>query len=608
MRCAGNICVVMARLGCLMLCLAIPVLASAESAVKKEVAFSYTGDVGYGNEVCVLGDHPQLGGGNAVRAPKLAWTPGNVWQGKVSLEAGTTFSYQFVSRDFAVGSWGDSANSTPLGTAQSTTTPGHVAPPWGSKCVVYRSDFAQVFLLYRDLTHGGSWTQVQMRAVGPGRTLTEQTFRVDGLAPSGSELEFVFHDGNGTWDNAPAPPSGTAQGAAPAVPVPYQGLSGPFNYRTRLDVCAVQDGGVYNYLPSSSISAPRFETRNIGSTVAGIPGRPITILLPRGYDENVCKRYPVIYFHDGQNVFFPGGAFGTWDADRIANYETAQGRMRECIVVAVPNGNDYGSNRIAEYLPDGDSVLYAGTTYAGKASAYLQFLLDNVMPTLDFNFRTLGNAPNTLTAGSSMGGLVSDYIGFAKSDRFGGIGIFSPAYWAAPNWVALRDAAPKLPLCRYLYMGTAESSTGESSSEVYWRGALQAYDAWLRVGHSVNGDLVFEGGAGEAHNEPAWSRRLPAFFAFALDPMREASPLAQELFPPKARLASVDGANATLEYLGIMGASQSMQQSTDLQSWSTTPLPAETELWQTRQAVIPLPGPHPPRMFWRVKQEAWLGN
>ncbi len=398
--------------------------AMAESAVRKEIDFTITADVGFGKEVCVSGAHPLLGGGNLLKAPKLSWTPGNIWRGKIALEAGTAFSYQFISRDFAPVAWTQTTNFTNLGTAQTTSTPAHVAPPWGGKSILYRSTFAQPRILFRDLTHGGNWTEQILQPIGPGRTPAEQTFRVDGIALSGSELEFVFHNGAGIFDNAPAPPSNAPQGAAPAVPAPYSGMNPPYNYRSSLDVFIVQDGSLFNYLPTAAPSAPRFETREISSTIAGVPGRPITILLPRGYDQNPQKRYPVVYFHDGQNVFFPGGPFGVWDADRIARYETSQGRMRETILVSIPNGNAYGSNRLNEYLPTGETILYAGTTYTGNATAFMNFLLANVLPTLDVNYRTLPDPANTMTFGSSMGGLFSDHLAFTHPNRFGAAGIF----------------------------------------------------------------------------------------------------------------------------------------------------------------------------------------
>ncbi|MFO1489368.1 MAG: alpha/beta hydrolase-fold protein [Kiritimatiellia bacterium] len=369
----------------------------------------------------------------------------------------------------------------------------------------------------------------------------------------------------------------------------------------------VQDGQVFNYLPPAAVSAPRVEVRTVASTVPGIPGRPVTLLLPRGYDQNTAKRYPVVLLHDGQNMFFPGGPFGTWDADRIAGYETAQGRMRETILAAIPNGNDYGSNRLSEYLPTGDTLVYSGTSYSGAGADYARFLLDNVMPTIDVHYRTLGGAPDTLTAGSSMGGLFADYLSHRHSDRFGAAGIFSPAYWAAPAWIAQRDASPRLPLRRYLYMGTAESSTGESSSQVYWAGALQAYDVWVRQGHSVQGDLLFEGGAGASHNESAWSLHLPAFFSFALDPAREATPLALTLYPPAIRVTSVGGTPpmARVTYPSLMGVAQELESGGDLTTWNASPLPAESELWAERQVELPADSAPGQPWFGRLKNTSW---
>ena len=585
----------------------LPLFAVAESAVLKDVEFSITADVGFGNEVCVLGDHPLLGGGNPLRAPKLAWTPGNVWRGRIALEAATSFTCRYISRSYAVANWPSTSNQTPLGSPFPMTSPDHPLPPWTAKTVLYRTSWPEPRLLYRDMTHNGAWTDAAMTVVAPGRVPGEQTFGVTGLAASGALLEFVFHNGGGLYDNAPAPPSGTAQGAAPAVPAPYQGLGGPYNYRTALDVMLVQDGQVFNYVPPSSVSAPRTEVRAIGSTAPNIPGRTVTLLLPRGYDQNTTKHYPVVLFHDGQNVFFPGGPFGTWDADRIATYETAQGRMREAILVAIPNGNDIGSNRLNEYLPDGDSIEYAGTPYTGRAAAYLQFILDNLMPALDTHYRTLGDAPNTVVAGSSMGGLVTDYLTLERSDRFGAAGIFSPAYWAAPNWVAARDAAAKRALRRYLYMGTAESSTGESSSQIYWSGALQACDTWIRAGHAINGDLVFEGGAGATHTESAWSLRLPPFFQFALEPTREANPLALALYPPSIRVTSVGGSppSARVAYPALMGVTQELETGGNLAAWDATPLPAGSELWAEREVEVPADVPAGSTWYGRLKNTTW---
>jgi predicted alpha/beta superfamily hydrolase len=309
-----------------------------------------------------------------------------------------------------------------------------------------------------------------------------------------------------------------------------------------------------------------------------------------------------VLFQDGQNVFSPGGPFGSWDADLIAAHETAQGRMRESILVAIPNGNAYGSDRLHEYTPTGDTVgPYLGNFYLGRGAAYAAYLVQDVLPALRARFRILGEPQHVVVAGSSMGGLAADYVSFLHSDRIGVAGIFSPAYWAARNWVAARDAGPRLPVRRYIYMGTQESSTGESSSDVYWRGAIAAYDKYLRDGHAVNDELMFEGGLGASHNEAAWSRRLPGFFAFALDPWREAQPLALELFPPTLEI-SASAARPTaarLSFLSLLGMHQELEQSSDMVTWRSGTVSKPQLPWET--ATFDVDYPAQGGMFWRLR-------
>jgi predicted alpha/beta superfamily hydrolase len=364
----------------------------------------------------------------------------------------------------------------------------------------------------------------------------------------------------------------------------------------------VQDGQVYGYRPPASPSAPRIETRAVASTVAGIPGRTIRIFLPRGYDTNLWKRYPVVYFHDGQNVFFPGGAFGTWDADRIARHEMAQGRMREAILVAVDNADGYGSTRRSEYVPPGDSV----SGLAGNAGAYGRFLLDNVLPTLDYNYRTLtppGQPPNpqhTILAGSSLGGVVTAYLGREHRSVFGRLGIFSPAFWACPNYLGstfLPD--PKLPLQIYMDIGSSESSSGESSSLVYWNDAQEVANDLISDGYVCLRDLLFFPECGGQHNEAAWSRRLPLFYEFALGIWDEPQWLSAELAPPSPAIVDVAGGNASLALSTMRDIPLRIESSPNLRSWSSWAQPAMPgTAWS--HTILTGPIASPQTSFWRT--------
>ena len=603
----------------LLLALAVFLAASPASLLagnpaRVSVPFSITQDVGAGNEVFVSGAHRDFSSsGIQPFGVKLHWSTGNIWSGSIALEAGAQVSCTYYSHPISTTSY-CGGSSTAISSLLSLTVPSAATPPYSGKLIRYYSSWSAANLLFRDNTQNGSFTEVAMQRVGQGRTPAESVFEVTPIAAPADEIEFVFNDGNGHYDNAPAPPQNPPQGAAPAIPVPYQSLAPPYNYRTSLDVFTVQDGQVFNYQPPPTVSAPSITTRFVGSTVSGIPARNIHIYLPRGYTENGAKRYPVVYFHDGQNVFFPGGTFGTWDADRIANYEISQGRMREAILVAIDNANDYGSDRQIEYIPPGDQL--SGQP-PGTADNYVLFLRNNVLPTLDFNYRTL-NQPGqpaqpaaNITAGSSLGGLLTAYMGMTNSSVFGKIGVFSPAFWAGPNFIAnTLNTAPKLPLTIYMDIGSAESSGGQGDSNIYWLGAFSVYNQWQSVGYAINSDLLMYPQCGAVHNEGAWSGRLPTFYQYALSLWTETNPLALSKFPPRLDVLSLAPASGTarLHFLAPLGVPFTLGRSSDLINWTDqSALPAATAIWEDRylDEQFPVPSDH---RFWRLSYQELAGS
>ena len=580
--------------------------AHAGDPVRVPVNFSITQDVGSGNEVFVTGSHRDLtSGGIQPFGVKLHWSAGNVWSASLAIEAGAQINYSYVSRGLSTTSFCGSSGSTAISGPHSLTVPEAPGPPYSGKLIRYVSSWSTANLFFRDNTLGTDWSAVPMQKVGQGRTASENLFEVADFAPPADEIEFIFFDGAGHFDNAPPPPQNAQQGNAPAVPAPYQNLAPPYNYRTSLDVFAVQDGQVFNYHPPATVSAPNITTRFVNSTVSGIPGRNIKIFVPRGYTENTNKRYPVVYFHDGQNVFFPGGSFGTWDADRVGIYEMSQGRMREAILVAIDNGNDYGSDRQIEYIPPGDQL--SGRP-PGTADKYVQFLRDNVLPTLDFNYRTL-NQPGqpaqpaaNITAGSSLGGLLTAYMGTTNSGVFGKIGVFSPAFWAGSHFrTDTLDPSPKLPLTIYMDIGSQEVSGG-ANADPYWFDAHGVYNTWLHKGYTVNSELLLYPQCGGMHNEYYWSSRLPTFFQFVLGLWSEPNPLAVQKFPPRLELFNVDPINgsAQLRFLAPLGIPFTLSRSTNLQNWpDTISLAPSPAVWEERVINEQFSAP-PNQRFWRL--------
>jgi predicted alpha/beta superfamily hydrolase len=255
----------------------------------------------------------------------------------------------------------------------------------------------------------------------------------------------------------------------------------------------------------------RMETMMVESDDVLIPSREVRIWLPPGYEDGDA-RYPVIYFHDGQNVFRPGGAFGCWFAEDAAAEEMTAGRMREAIIVAVPNNEaDGGKARMTEYQPPDDVNPRDSSRGHGICDRYGKFLVGRVKPAIDAKYRTLPDRENTAVAGSSMGGLVSLWLGL-NTDTFGAVGVFSPAFWTSPNFTkAVMEGTKKDGLRIYMDMGTREKGnlTGD-----YWNDALAVREALLGQGYVQGVDLLWNPGEGDEHNEKAWAKRLPVALRF----------------------------------------------------------------------------------------------
>jgi predicted alpha/beta superfamily hydrolase len=213
-------------------------------------------------------------------------------------------------------------------------------------------------------------------------------------------------------------------------------------------------------------------------------------------------RFPVIYMHDGQNLFDPELSFsGAWRVDLAM--QTAARVGYEAIVVGVANT---GGSRIDEYSPFFDDRVGGG----GTADRYVDFLLHTLKPTVDAQFRTRPEPASTGVLGSSMGGLVSAYAFFRAPHAFGMCGIMSPALWFADRAILpFVEAADAPPGRVWLDVGTAEGA--RTVANVRLLSELLARKGY-REGESLRTVVA----AGAAHNEAAWGRRLKKAVPFLL--------------------------------------------------------------------------------------------
>lgn len=151
-----------------------------------------------------------------------------------------------------------------------------------------------------------------------------------------------------------------------------------------------------------------------------VKARNVSILLPPDYDRS-SKRYPVIYMHDGQNLFEPGYAYGgkEWGVD-----EAMAGRKKQAIIVGVWNtdlrGREYLPAKVATNLPADLRARIEGLHGgASLADNYLRFLVEELKPYIDRSYRTKTDRKSTSLMGSSMGGLISLYAMGEYPEIFG---------------------------------------------------------------------------------------------------------------------------------------------------------------------------------------------
>jgi len=478
---------------------------AARSPDRDILSFSIQTNVGFGNNIHVVGSHPDVGSWNPVESLKLRWTPGNVWTGQVAVQKGTALSYKFISRNGAANLYHTNTNvAWEPGADRLTNTTSAAPAPYPGKTIYYYSGWTSAAILAVSATN----VFHPMTRIGQGRTAGEFLYRVDGVGEAGEWLEFVangWFNGTNYWDNAPFP-----------------GFNN--NYYTRLDAFLLQDGSLFNYWPSNSVSPPRVVSNLVNSSYSEITGRLVRIYLPRGYDSHSWKRYPVIYMQDGTNVFSPGGSFGSWDADLTATKEISQGRMRETIIAAIDNA----PNRRVEYNPTGST--YPGEP-PGHADKYLRYLADNVRPTLDVNFRTLNDRRNTFVGGSSMGGIFSVYAGY-ETNLFGGIIAMSPSFTRAGNYTTSLWSRTRAAIRIYMDTGDSEGQVGITPGGNYWDSPWEGYNIFLSHGFAPNEDLLMRIGYTHVHNEAAWRERLPTAFRFILPAHGDPNRIAAQEWPP----------------------------------------------------------------------------
>jgi len=239
--------------------------------------------------------------------------------------------------------------------------------------------------------------------------------------------------------------------------------------------------------------------------------RDVIVYLPPGYDGDQKKRYPVFYMHDGQNLFDGATSFipgQEWRADEVAQSLIAAGKIEPLIIVGVYNA---GAERVNEYTAAQDQKYKAG----GKADLYGRFLVEELKPFIDKTYRTKPDAKNTGLGGSSLGGLISLYLGLKYPAVFTRIAVVSPSVFWAGNQIVhyTEDQTRKPPLRIWLDIGTKEGRDAKEAQATV-DGARLLEKTLIRKGWDEGKDLKYFEAEGAEHNEKACAARIGQILEF----------------------------------------------------------------------------------------------
>ena len=236
--------------------------------------------------------------------------------------------------------------------------------------------------------------------------------------------------------------------------------------------------------------------------------RDLIVYVPPMYDAQPDRRYPVLFMQDGQNLFDPETSFikgNYWRLGETADELIVSQQIDPLIMVGIYNT---GVHRIDEYTPLEDKRLGGG-----QADAYGQMLVEELKPFIDHSYRTLPGAENCGMGGSSLGGLVSLYLGLRYTWVFSKLAVMSPSVWwhsrAILRTVAQIQRKPELRI--WLDVGTREGRRALPDVRALKRDLI-------RKGWKRGKDLGYMEAQDAEHSEWAWAQRVAPMLKFLFPP------------------------------------------------------------------------------------------
>lgn len=246
--------------------------------------------------------------------------------------------------------------------------------------------------------------------------------------------------------------------------------------------------------------------------------RRVRVLLPKNYETDTDRSYPVVYFHDGQNVLYSKESFSgySWKIIPTVKRNPDISRM---IVVAIDNDGPGRMNEYSAWKYQESNI--PGVQFGGKGVEYAEFVMDVVKPFIDKEYRTLSDRQHTAMIGSSLGGNITQFMGLDYKEQIGCLGVFSSANWLHQDAFDRYMSRQKLDADQrvYIYVGTEEADDTDKTlmagniKQAYIDSSLSYYHDLIARGVDLE-NIKIHIQSGAEHNEEAWAENLPDCLRF----------------------------------------------------------------------------------------------
>ena len=228
------------------------------------------------------------------------------------------------------------------------------------------------------------------------------------------------------------------------------------------------------------------------------------VYVPQAFNDDPNRFFPVLYLHDGQNLFDPETSFikgNYWRVGETADALIASGKIDPLVIVGIYNT---GVKRIDDYTPVEDRRLGGG-----KADAYGQMVVEELKPFIAHQYRTLAGPQNCGMGGSSLGGLVTLYLGMRYPDVYGKLAVLSPSVWWRERVILkyVDRIREKTGQRIWLDIGTNEGRRAMPDARALKR-------MLVKKGWRPGKDLEYREISGGQHNENAWADRVAPMLKF----------------------------------------------------------------------------------------------